>query len=212
MRASLDLTDSSVRLLRLFVVTGACCAAAAGCIHLGASSSHERLNADARAAAIAHAGVWTRTDIPSMDLKAGPQGPGSFLPGQTVVCDFVDETMKGHSPKFTCALDGDDKIKVKYGRDNGEVYGEVAATRLLWALGFGADREYPVRVVCRCCPAERKGGDASSSREIAFDVAAIERKAPGHEIVGPEGPGWAWFEFNESIRAKAGRRAPSAMP
>ena len=33
---------------------------------------------------------------------------------------------------------------MKFGHNNGEVYAEVATTRLLWALGFGADRMYPV--------------------------------------------------------------------
>jgi hypothetical protein len=42
-------------------------------------------------------------------------------------------------------------VKVKYGAGNSEVYGAVVATRLLWALGFGADAQYPVIVVCRGC-------------------------------------------------------------
>ena len=131
-----------------------------------------------------------------MDIKAGPQGPDSFAPNQTVVCDFVDEALEGSSPKFSCRQ-GDDKFKVKYGRTNGEAFGEVAATRLLWALGFGADHEYPVRVVCRGCPQKLlPNGNGAATGEIVFDIAAIERKMPGHEIDGPEGRGWAWFELD----------------
>jgi hypothetical protein len=42
--------------------------------------------------------------------------------------------MNGRSPKFACQLAQNDEVKVDYGKENGEVYAEVAATRLLWAL------------------------------------------------------------------------------
>jgi hypothetical protein len=37
-------------------------------------------------------------------------------------------------------IDSKDEVKVRYGPDNGEVQGAVLASRLLWALGFGADQ------------------------------------------------------------------------
>ena len=67
------------------------------------------------------------------------------------------------------------EVKVKFGGNNGEVYGEVLATRLLWALGFGADRMYPVNVICRGCPAELLGIERPNG-ESRFDPAVIERK------------------------------------
>ena len=90
-----------------------------------------------------------------------------------MVCDYVEKKMTGHSPKFTCVIAPDDEVKLKFGRDNGEVYGEVAATRLLWALGFGADTMYPVKVLCRKCPL-RLGGTPHNGRldEMLFDTAA----------------------------------------
>jgi hypothetical protein len=94
--------------------------------------------------------------------------------------------MTGRSPKFTCVIPPDDEVKVKYGPDNGEVYAEVAATRLLWALGFGADRMYPVKVVCKGCPSEAVG----------TDIAAIERKMEGTEIESDIETGWAWRELD----------------
>src|SRR5438128_213869 len=105
-----------------------------------------------RAALIARSAVWRPTDIPSMDLEQGPRGPGSFAPGETITCDFVHKQLGGASPKFPCRLPDGAELKVKYGGTNGEVYGEVAASRLLWALGFGADRMYSVRVICHGCP------------------------------------------------------------
>ncbi|HEY7285608.1 MAG TPA: hypothetical protein VH497_09205 [Vicinamibacterales bacterium] len=168
---------------------------AEGCAYFGTSPNRTRLTTPEREAAIARAQLWTKTDVAAMDLRAGPQGPGAFAPGQTVVCDYVDETAGGHSPKFTCAIGGHDKVKVKFGRDNGEPFAEVAASRLLWALGFGADHEYPVRVVCRGCPGQLLGF-ANDPAEMLFEFAAIERKQTGHEIEGPEGRGWAWFELD----------------
>ena len=146
-----------------------------------------------RAAMIARAGVWKATDISKADLRTGPGGPGSFAVGATVECDYKDEKLAGRSPKFVCALAPDDEVKVKFGGTNGEVYAEVAATRLLWALGFGTDRMYPVRVVCRGCPKEF-GGIERTKHEYVIDPAVIERKMPGKEY--SEKQGWKWEELD----------------
>lgn len=140
-----------------------------------------------------------------MDLMAGPQGPGAFAPGQTVTCDYTERDMNGLSPKFSCLIDdkNHDVVKVKYGRDNPEVYGEVLGTRLLWALGFGADRMYPVRVICRGCPASIKSGDVLPSGERLFDPATIERKAAGRTIESWRDQGWSWLEIDQ-VDAQAG--------
>ena len=94
--------------------------------------------------AIRRAQVWKPTNIAAMDIVAGPQGKGAVPPRATVTCEFREKRMNGRSPKFTCVISEGDEVKVKYGKENGEVYAEVAATRLLWALGFLADRMYPV--------------------------------------------------------------------
>jgi hypothetical protein len=132
-----------------------------------------------------------------MDLKAGPQGAGAFTPNETVSCEYtINKTMGGRSPKFSCKLDKDDEVKVKYGKGNGEVYGEVATTRLLWALGFGADRMYPVRVVCRGCPPDPATNDQKRSGETIFDPAAIERQADGQTLETKPDSGWSWPELD----------------
>jgi hypothetical protein len=91
-------------------------------------------------------------------------------------------------------------VKVKFGGANGEVYAEVAASRLLWALGFGADRMYPVRVICRGCPAEFGGVEQADGTRL-FEPAVIERKMPGDN--GPAPDGWSWQEL-EAVDEKAG--------
>jgi len=208
MRVAPPASNSSFRFLAFSVTMLAASMTACACVFFVSSPSHLRLDAAAREAAIASAQLWTRTDVPAMDIKAGPQGRDAFEPGQTVVCDYVDETLEGSSPKFSCSLGEHDKLKVKYGRSNGEAFAEVAASRLLWALGFGADREYPVRVVCRGCPQKLKENrsPAPASGEVVFEIAAIERKMPGREIEGPEGRGWAWFELDLLDPAVGGAR------
>ena len=166
------------------------------------------LTKQARLAAIRRAQVWKATDIPMMDLKAGPQGTGAIQPNETVTCDWVDKKMTGNTPKFTCAITKDDEVKVKYGADNGEVYGEVGATRLLWALGFGADRMYPVRVVCRGCSSDPFKDHKEHRDQVVFDPAAIERKMHGHTLETKEDEGWAWPELDLVDEAAGG--APRA--
>jgi hypothetical protein len=77
------------------------------------------------------------------------------------------------------------------------VYAGVAATRLLWALGYGADAVYPVRVVCHGCPPSIRDDQPRGSGETRFDIAAIERKFPGRDIESADtGPGWSWPELD----------------
>lgn len=170
------------RVIGILIAIGATfySASGAGSIVLGAGPGSERMDA------IRRAHVWKSTKVSAMDLKAGPTGPGAFAPGATIRCTHVDKKMSGRSPKFTCVIPPDDELKVKYGPDNGEVYAEVAASRLLWALGFGADHMYPVQVVCKGCPPEIVG----------TEVSAVERKMPGREIESDIETGWAWRELD----------------
>jgi membrane-associated phospholipid phosphatase len=174
---------------------------------------------ESRAALIARAQVWTRTDIPRMDVRRGPAGVDAFAPGATVRCDYLDRDLDGNSPKFQCRMSGPakagpdddpgkagphdkpadagahDDIKVKFGVNNGEVYGEVAASRLLWTLGFGADRMYPVRVICRGCP-EDVGGELLPDGSRLIDPAVVERRNVAAEPpVGVESA-WSWTELD----------------
>ena len=109
------------------------------------------------------------------------RGTDAFQPGQEVTCDYVyDEDLPGTSRKFNCAITKDDVVKVRYGEENGKVEGEVIATRLLWALGFGADGVYPVKVQCRGCSADpwanRKPVSGEQYFEIGRDRTQISRR------------------------------------
>ena len=145
---------------------------------------------------VKRAQVWAPTNIPSMDMRLGPERPDAFQPGQEVTCDYVhDEDLPGTSRKFNCAITKDDVVKVRYGEENGKVEGEVLATRLLWALGFGADAVYPVKVRCRGCSADPWVNRDPEAGERVFEPAAIERKFPGEEIKADKDGGWSWKEL-----------------
>jgi hypothetical protein len=165
----------------------------------------ERVRADA----LRRAKVWRppSTPIPFADLADNPAGPGGFAADAVIPCRFVLKSSQGRTPKFDCVRAGGDILKVKYGHNNPETFGEIAATRLVAALGFGADRMYVVaRVRCFGCPAYPypKIGifdalRADWSRTVDFDMAVIERRLPGFEIEG----GWGWPEL-QAVDAAAG--------
>ena len=127
--------------------------------------------------------------------------------------------MGGSTPKFDCELPNGDKVKVKYGRDNAEIYAEVAASRLLNTLGFPADRMYVVKSVrCYGCPEDphvgmqclNEGGELDACfRNLDynvyhdFDYAVIERGVKGRRIETETTSGWTWFEL-EKIDPAAG--------
>jgi hypothetical protein len=184
----------------------------AACAHVpkrqGPIPPLERLTPAARAEAIARARVWTPSEVASKNLLTGPQGKDAFTPGQEVPCDYTQREATGHSPKFYCTIKPDDTVKVKYGADNGETYGEVAATRLFWALGFGADHNYSVKVTCRGCPADPWHERRKVAGERVFNPANIERKLPGSVMETRPDSGWKWTELDGVDESRGG--APRA--
>src|SRR5688572_16018481 len=111
-----------------------------------------------RDAALKAARVWFAPKVPirSADFSVNTPGPKGFDANADVDCRFSLEPIGGMTPKFYCTLPDGDTVKVKYGEKplpNGEVPAEIAATRLLAALGFPVDRMNRVRSVrCKGCP------------------------------------------------------------
>jgi hypothetical protein len=179
--------------VRLFVLIVAICCTPA--LHAQKKDPYRKVDNDVRLASLRHSQVWMPGDVASKNIRLGPQDGNGFQPDDIVKCDYVEEKQSG-TPKFDCAISPDDTIRVKYGEENGEIYSEVAASRLLWALGFGADRIYPVKVVCTGCPADpmKTPKIAEGSREFA--AAIVERKLAGDQIELRKDSGWAWVELN----------------
>jgi hypothetical protein len=173
----------------------------------------KRLSVTERGATLERARVWQPTDTRSLNLAMGPPIQPAQRIGQELTCRFVfpEKPLTGSTPKFLCEPRPDDVVKVKYGEKNGEVYAEIAASRLFWALGFKADRMYPARVTCQGCPADPfaaskadwqvgKPGDVG---RYVFDPAAVERPLLGSAIEVPGFEGWAWPELDK-VNSRAG--------
>jgi hypothetical protein len=164
--------------------------------------------------AFARARVWREpaTPVGEADLRANPPGAGSFAPDAEIVCKFLLRASGGQTPKFRCVLPTGEVIKVKYGRRNPEPVAEVAATRLLTALGFGADRTYRVaRVRCFGCPPYPQAHfpwlDSFFSREgryVDIAPATVERPFPGRRIASPGADGWGFYELEHFDPARGG--------
>ena len=181
---------------------------AAGCASTpkpsGPRSPLQSLSKEARRDMIRRSQVWTPTDVPAMDIKAGPKGKGAYAPGEKITCDKTKEKGTGKSPKFYCEPTKGDELKVKYGVSNGEVFAEVVATRLLWALGFAVDRMYPVRVVCRGCSADPFRDPVPAPSPVTFDPVTVERRLPGKTLESKPDSGWKWPELDLVDESKGG--------
>jgi len=172
-------------------IVAICCTAS---LHAQKKDPYKDVDNDVRLRALRNAQVWIPVSVASMDIRTGPTDVESFAPGAQVQCDYDDEKLTG-TPKFNCVIPPKDKIRVKYGAKNGEVYAEVAATRLLWALGFGADRLYPVTVACKGCPEDPIKNHKKVDGTRTFTPAVVERKMPGDEIQLFKDSGWSWVEL-----------------
>ena len=181
--------------------------------------------AEVREDALARARVWRPPDVPperaDLTLNAGDDHP--FDPSQPLACKFLPRPSSGTTPKFDCVRPDGEVVKVKYG-GSPEVYGEVAAARLLAALGFGADRmDLLERVRCFGCPyspfrtyqvLEMARVDGAYTDRLDYDHyvdfrwVSVERRFPGSSIDTPDTKGWAFFELDKVDPARGG--APRA--
>jgi hypothetical protein len=163
-----------------------------------------------RSEALARAAVFRDSVRPEF-LRAG-------LQVDELACHFVPLPTSGTTPKFTCELPNGSDVKVKYG-DTPEVPAELAASRLLLALGFGADQvQLASRVRCYGCPAApfyvRRFADSTPLRALVrgapdygeyrdFTWASVEQKLDGESIEGPTG-GWGFWELDSIDHARGG--------
>ncbi len=195
-------------------------ASAAGGAQTSADEDASR-RAAAREDALSRARVWDTpaTPVAEADFTVNPAGNGGFDPEESVFCRYTASKPSGTTPKFHCELPDGRSIKVKYGA-NAELHAEVATTRLLSALGFGADRMYVVRSVrCAGCPRfpfatarctaatglERPClASGNPEREVTFEPAVIERNAEGETIESHDDSGWGWFELDRIDPARGG--------
>jgi hypothetical protein len=179
------------------------CASAGPAPNATGPTTLQSLPPDVRLEYMREAVVWSLIDTAALDLRAGPEG-GRWPPGTLLDCEFVlpDEKPSGYTPKFLCRTDEGETYKIKYGRENREVYGEVIGSRLLWALGFRSDRIDPVTVRCRSCPEDpwdfmksRNRGEAPPSDEVREFAPAIIETYHGTLVESESEQGVDWDEL-----------------
>jgi hypothetical protein len=202
----------SVWMLRAHELFGIACVAAVALSACGGAASNDESTRERRQDALVRAKVF-RTGFRAEVLAPRP---ASAAP---VDCRFLLTDVSGTTPKFDCELADGQRVKVKYGR-TAEISGEIAATRLLTALGFGADRvRLASRVRCYGCPVSpfysrvlakgthleallRRTTDYAEFRD--YEWTAVEEKVDAAAIEAGGDEGWAFFELDQIDPARGG--------
>ncbi|WP_157684617.1 hypothetical protein [Bdellovibrio bacteriovorus] len=156
-------------------------------------------------------------------LKGPPPEPEDMnLLKRPVTCEVNERSMEkklgGRTRKFNCELPQEKKslIKVKYRFKNGEISGELFGTRLLWALGFAADRMFFIdKLDCFGCTEDPfkdyRIDPTSKTNPRSFELVAVERKFEGKEIkvkkLFGEYEGWSFGELMRFLPETPGSKA-----
>jgi len=156
-------------------------------------------------------------DAAAIDFSKDPNAD-AIDPALTT-CRFLPTDPTGTTPKFDCELPSGEKIKVKYGWSR-EIPAEIAATRLLRALGFAADQMSRVATLrcfgCVISPFHvrtvmqklglTKQFDAHLEYDhfIDFTGVAVERKLKGESVEAGDVKGWDFHELSKIDPARGG--------
>jgi hypothetical protein len=170
-----------------------------------------------RADAIARAQIWRRPSTPIAQADLSPKTVAD------VDCRFTITDLSGTTPKFHCKPADGREMRAKYG-SGAEIPAEVATTRLLSALGFGADSVTLVeRIHCYGCPRApfltMKVVEAARAKRLfekvvnedqyqEFEWVALEDKFEAPSIESHDAKGWAFYELDLVNAARGG--APRA--
>jgi hypothetical protein len=157
-----------------------------------------------------------RVDPTAIDFSRDVQRDATPQP---MTCRFLPTDPTGTTPKFDCELPAGEKIKVKYGWSH-EIPAEVAAMRLLQALGFAADNMSRVRTLrcfgCVVSPfhvrtvmkklglTEQFDAHIEYDHFIDFTDVAVEWKLKGESIEAGDMKGWAFYELSKIDPARGG--------
>ena len=156
-------------------------------------------------------------DAAAIDFNVDPNR--GIIDPKITICRYKTDEVTGTTPKFDCELENGVEVKVKYGYTK-EIPSEIAATRLLHALGFGADNVSRVeRVRCWGCPFQPfhtrslweligltdfmdKRLDYSRYRD--FEHVSVERNLEGEAIEVGNERGWAFYELKRIDSSQGG--------
>jgi len=169
---------------------------------------------DSRLTYLARATIWREpAALSPADVLQGPSGAFPFTFEQATVAEGVGcmftqagRELGGNTPKFLCrTADGHD-LRLKYWdvqshAGNREVFSTIAASRLMWALGFDAVPALPMNVRCDGCPENPETG--AGARRTRRYVAMVQALRPTPVILSSHNvdQGWSWRELDAAIRS-----------
>jgi len=203
--------------LRQLVLVGFALLAASGPLRstsAPATVAAIRTSAQSRTTYLAHARIWRDpgTLSPS-ELLEGPARTFPYTAEQAtseagIACTYAKpgREMGGNSAKFECRTPEGRVLRLKYWdlearTGNREAFATVAASRLMWALGFDTLPAMSLTVRCDRCPENPHAGTgAPRARRYA---GMLEGAVPGPAILsgGNFAQGWSWLELDKAIRS-----------
>ena len=167
---------------------------------------------EARSNYLAHARLWREPGTLSpQDILDGPRGVFAYTfedaTTETHECTFArpGKELGGETPKFLCRTGDGGTLRVKYWdletrRGNREVFAMVAATRLLWALGFNAQPALPINIRCLDCPTDPMSGSGPrAARRYLGELQAYPLSGPWILSSLDRDEGWSWQTLDEAI-------------
>jgi hypothetical protein len=173
----------------------------------------------ARNRALARAKVFRDEAFDPSKINFTTDPNSGVVDPKLTICRYKPDELSGTTPKFDCELENGDKAKVKYGYTK-EIPSEIAATRLLHALGFGADRVSRIeKVRCYGCPFQpfhtRSLWEMIGLTEFMdkrlnyenyrdFEGVSVERNLEGEAIEVGHERGWSFYELKNIDPARGG--------
>jgi hypothetical protein len=168
-----------------------------------------------RAIYLAHARIWKDPGVLSPeDVLDGPTGifPYTYTEATSeagIGCTFTKpgKDLGGHTLKFLCTTANGQTLRVKYWNPeretgNREVFATVAATRLLWTLGFDALPALPLNIRCEKCPENPMTGEGErATRHYLGELQAFPPGGPWILSRDDHDQGWSWRELDDAIAA-----------
>jgi hypothetical protein len=157
--------------------------------------------------------IWTDPgDLTPAALIAGPpltddSGVAAALGGTPFPCTFAQpgKSMGGATKKFACTTSTGKTIRVKYtdpsDPSNREVFATVAASRLLWALGFKSPPVYPIALECLDCPEDPVSGSGKKAKRSYLATYTPMFTDPALVDDTEHDQGWGFRELETAIRA-----------
>jgi len=134
-------------------------------------------------------------------------GVEAALKGTPFTCTFSQpgKSMGGATKKFACTTASGKTIRVKYTEpsktSNREVFATVAASRLLWALGFTSIPVYPIVLDCLDCPDDPSEGTGKKAKRTYLATYQPMFTDPALVDEDEVDQGWKFGELDAAISA-----------